>query len=140
MCPGGAAAARPRAAGAGEAEAKKVDERDYGPEETGSHPSPARSDRELLEEVLDSVRGFGRSPTMIARPLESERERAEKVVKEIDQLVMTSDHQVMAWRADADDGIVKFETRPAPSADLRRAAEAIALSHGVEIRVDALGD
>ncbi|HSC20373.1 MAG TPA: hypothetical protein VLC07_01450 [Solirubrobacterales bacterium] len=51
---------------------KSIKEREYGSEEASA--SPARSDREMLEEVLDSVRGLSRRQDDSARRLRHNRD------------------------------------------------------------------
>lgn len=115
----------------------EISNRDY--EAEGAPPAPARTDRELLEEVLDSVRGFGRAPAMVPRPLESDRERTEKAIRDIAEIIMSPDHPVNAWRAKADGNVVMVETSPSPTAELRKAADAIGTIHGVKVRFGAPG-
>ncbi len=115
----------------------KIENRDYGAER--APVSPTRSDRELLEEVLDSVRGFGRTPMMVARPLESDRERTERAIRELEGIILGPDHRISVWRTEADGNVVTLETNPPPTVELERAADAVGSTHGVKVRLGALG-
>ena len=118
-------------------ELSKIEGRDYGAETAPS--SPSRSDRELLEEVLDSVRGFGRSPMMVARPLENERERVAKAMREIDSFIASEDPGINAWTTSADGDVITVETNAKPSAELRRQADEIGFLQSVRFRLGEFG-
>ena len=120
-----------------QAELAKIENRDYGTENAPS--SPTRSDRELLEEVLDSVRGFGRAPAMVVRPLDNDRERAETAMRELDSIIMSQDHGITAWNTQANGNVVTVETQPEPPIELHRAADIIGSVHGVRFRLGAMG-
>jgi hypothetical protein len=113
----------------------EIEGRDYGTEAAPS--SPARSDRELMEEVLDSVRDLGRAPTMVARPFESEEERVDRAIHELDQALMKS--KSTYWSTAPNGNTITVETKPAPTLELRRQADAIARRHGVSFHFGERG-
>lgn len=115
----------------------KINNRAYGTEATSS--SPTRSDRELLEEVLDSVRGFGRAPAASVQSSEGDQERAEKAIHEFDNFIMSGKTGITAWSTDAHGSVVEVEMSDEPSSEIHRVAELIGSIYDVRFRLGKFG-
>jgi hypothetical protein len=116
-------------------ELTKIEKRDYG--SSGAAPSPGRTDRELIEELLDSVRGLGRTPTPLAQPIDNEHSRAEAALREFEKSVIPNS-PVRAWSTSVDGDLVTVQITPPPTAVLRDKAAAIGTAYGVRFRVSGL--
>jgi hypothetical protein len=112
---------------------EEVERREYGPK--NETPAPSRSDRELLEEVLDSVRSLGRTP-MRPRPTEGEPDNRERAIDELKMLMVQSG--IRAWRTKPNGNDVIVETRPDSDHDLRQKAYLIGTERGVSFHFESL--
>jgi hypothetical protein len=119
-----------------EGELTKVENRNYGGEATP--PSPARNDRELLEEVLDSVRGLGRAPMATPRTFVGDSESAERAAEELGEVIMSQDNGITAWSTRTDGNVITIETNSEPTDELRGAADAIGAHYGVRFRLGSI--
>ncbi|HEX5983725.1 MAG TPA: toll/interleukin-1 receptor domain-containing protein [Solirubrobacterales bacterium] len=118
-----------------EEELSKIKNHDYGSK--GSAPAPSRTDRELLEEVVDAVRGFGRAPMMNPPPaIERPAERAREELKEV---LLASEHGIRSWNTRTDGNVIWVETVPDPSPELAEKARAIESHYGVELHLGSRG-
>jgi hypothetical protein len=118
-------------------ELEKIESRDYGVDSVPSTPS--RTDRELLEEVLDSVRGFGRGPVPLPRAIDNEQERVEQASNEFDHIIMAKDGGISFWGTRKHGNVISVETDPPPKAALYIEADRIGTKYGVEFRLGPKG-
>jgi TIR domain len=114
-------------------ELAKIEHRDYGDE--GATPSPARTDRELIEELLDSVRGLGRAPVAVPRVPESEMERTEEAIRDFEAVVFGGDYRLKSMSTAINGNVISIEMSPDPTPELRKSATAIGFLHGVRFHL-----
>ena len=110
----------------------KIENRDYGAEATAAS-SPAPNDRELLEEVLDSVRGLGRLDAGFPAHRQRSR-RTERATEELNKAIMKQD-DVQSWSTRANGNAVTVEMNPEPTVELHREADAIGALYGVRFHL-----
>lgn len=118
-------------------ELAKIENRNYGAKTTPA--SPARDDRELLEEVLDSVRGLGRAPLPTLRSSVDDNENAKRAARELGEVIMRQDSKITGWSTRIDGNDIFVETNSEPTDELRGAAEAISAHYGVKFRLGSAG-
>ncbi|MGC1852587.1 MAG: TIR domain-containing protein [Solirubrobacterales bacterium] len=109
-----------------EEELDQIFNRSY--EDDGLEPRPGRSDRELLEELLDSVRGMARHPTPPSRRPSSDRE----VMDDLVELLQTAGVDGWTITQTGTNFVISLPEKESSSA-LRRGADALMDRHDVAI-------
>lgn len=115
-----------------ESEISKISEKDYGTPNVDL--TPKRDEREVLEEVLETVRGLARNPVSSHRKLRRHSADPDEFSHDLARLVPIS--HPSAWSATiTDDDRCWLELDRPPTPELAEVVSDLEMEHGVLIRV-----
>jgi hypothetical protein len=114
-------------------ELDRISNRSYEGDDPESRPG--RSDRELLEELLDSVRGMARHPAVPSRRQHRDRE----VIDDLVELLQTAGVNGWTITQTGANFVISLPEKELSSA-LRRGADALMARHGISIALSVIDD